>query len=862
MLDVLFWWLTLLILGLAALPITLSLFRNLPDRGYAFSRPLGLLLFSYLFWLLGTMRILPNSRTGVFILFFLLVAISLLVLWRRRREVLDLLVRQRRAILVTELLFAGAFVFWAVIRSYTPAIAHTEQPMDFALMNGILRSSHFPPNDPWYAGESISYYYFGHLMAAGLTKLTDIASSVTYNLSLVSTAAMAATGAMSLVYNLVYTMRRPDGRGPTVGTALAFGVAGAVLLLFLGNLVGLLEFLAANDVGERGFWRWLWPWVGIDGLSAASYSPAWFPTGFLSIWRSTRVINTFVDGQGLDFTITEFPFFSFLLGDLHPHVMSLPFVLLALGLSYNVLRSPAPLALQWLRSRPLEVLMVVLLLGGLGFLNSWDLPTFTTLFLAAILLRAFQARAAGLDVSFRSVAALMLLIALGAVFFYIPFYVNIDVAQREIALLETQASGILPVRRAMTRPLHFLLIFGPFLLLNLSLMAALAWESFRGQGLRLWGRRRSEVRDPEAAPAPQAGGHLSLPPDRRRSIPVRVARLLRAPLFWVVALPLLPFIAWALIELGMTLAGSQELLFTHNSGALGEGLLSIGSRFWHLLPIFVILSLALALLFRDTQRGREGSAPIQFAQLLIVFAFFLILGTELFRISDLFGIRMNTVFKFYYQAWALLAVGGALGLYFWLARPAEGGRLRRLGHPFLLGSFFVVILAAFLYVPPAVYEKANRFQPSPTLDGLAQAVLADPDEAEAIQWLLRNARGAPVIVEAVAPGPTGLIDYDPAVSRISQRTGLPAVLGWPGHEHQWRGNPYGPIAERLRDVERIYRSPDTEEVRGLLDKYDVTYVIVGGLERRSYGVQVGDRFASFMDIAFQNSSVVIYTTAS
>ncbi|MBI3743867.1 MAG: hypothetical protein HY261_06215 [Chloroflexi bacterium] len=63
---------------------------------------------------------------------------------------------------------------WVIVRAHNPAIAHTEQPMDFALLNGILKSPHFPPNDPWYSGQSISYYYFGYLMFAGVTKLTAI----------------------------------------------------------------------------------------------------------------------------------------------------------------------------------------------------------------------------------------------------------------------------------------------------------------------------------------------------------------------------------------------------------------------------------------------------------------------------------------------------------------------------------------------------------------------------------------------------------------------------------------------------------------------------------------------------------------
>ena len=841
MLDAFLWWLTFLLLGLAALPITLALFRNLPDRGYAFSRPLGLLLFAYLFWILGLARVLPNSRLGASIALALLLAIALALLLRRRRAVLRFLSRNWGVVLATEGVFALVFVVWGIVRSYTPAIVHTEQPMDFALLNGILASPHFPPNDPWFAGEPISYYYFGYFMSAGLTHLTGIASSVAYNLSLMSIAAMAATGAMSLVYNLVRTMRRPrdeeGGEGAPrragAGTALLLGALGVVLLLFLGNLVGLLEFMRVNDIGSAGFFRW----IDIDQLTATSAGSTWYPSDHWWWFRSTRVINTFIDGGGVDFTITEFPFFSFLLGDLHPHVMSLPFVLLAVGLSYNAVRSPVALGLGWLRSRPWEVLLVALLLGSLGFLNSWDLPTFAALFFAALLLRAFQGQARGEEARLKPLALLMALIALGAVLLYIPFYLD----------LNTQASGILPVRRSMTQPLHFVLFWGPFLLLNLSVLAALAWHGLRRPAvasLRRWLGRTG----PDDGP-----GQGSSTNGPRRS------RWWSSPALWAAGLPLIPFALWALAELGMSLAGSTRLLRPDHSGAVTESLLSIGTRFWHVLPFFIILGLILGLLFQKARREGTRSAPTQFLLLLMGFAFLLTMGAELFHISDLFGNRMNTVFKFYYQAWVLLAVGGAVSVYFWSTRPVKGSVMRRAATPALMGIFAVVVAAAFVYVPPAIYSKAERFKPDPTLDGLAASALADPAEHAAVLWLRDNAEDTSVIVEAspiIGGRPSG--DYNPAVSRISQRTGLPTILGWPGHEHQWRGNPFDPIAERGRDVETVYQSQDIEKVQSTLDKYDVSHVIVGALERRTYGPDVGERLGRFMDIAFQNDGVVIY----
>ena len=297
-------------------------------------------------------------------------------------------------------------------------------------------------------------------------------------------------------------------------------------------------------------------------------------------------------------------------------------------------------------------------------------------------------------------------------------------------------------------------------------------------------------------------------------------------------------------------------------GDVGHELLSIGSRFWHLLPLFLILSIGLGLLFRKAAREGAASASAQFVLLLMLFGFLLTLGSELFRIVDLFNNRMNTVFKFYYQAWALLSVGGAFSLYYWGSRRAGLGKVARWGWSALIGAIVVVIAAAFMFVPAAAYSKAERFDPSPTLNAFAAYQIRWPREYEAVQWLQREAERGSVIVEAVPLGADGRPqgDYDPLVSRISRITGLPTVLGWPGHEHQWRGDPFDPIAERARDVDAIYRGQDLVEAQRALDRYDVTYVIVGDLERRTYGPEVMDRFAAFMDIAYENEGVVIYTS--
>jgi len=827
-LDAFFWWLTLFLLGICTLPITLVLFHRLPDRGYAFSRPLSLLIFAYAYWLLG--HVVPNRRGLTFDIAFVMLAVIVFIAPRRRKVVIDFFKKQWGLVLATEAVFLGVFIVWALIRSLMPDIAHTEQPMDFMFLNSVLQSDRFPPQDAWFAGEPISYYYFGYLMVAGVTKLTGISSSVAYNLALASFAAMAAAGAFSVAYNVVRGIRLPSIKPPSFRTAALVGCLAIVLLLFMANLVAFLEYLQANGVGSEGFWKW----VRVDGLTGADVSVGRFPDGTWWWWRSTRVINSFPGGGGgVDYTITEFPFFSFMLGDMHPHVMALPFMFLAVAIGLTILRAAPIVDITWLRRHPWHAVLVALVLGGLGFMNSWDLPTFAALIFACILLRALHARFHGALVEWWEFIAVLLVLAVAAIVLYLPFYV----------LFDSQAQGILPVRRVMTRPVHFTLVWGPFLLLITTFLVGLFVVTFRdriGRALRwLWGADSKSSGNP--APSIGGNGNTSGP----------APSLLSRTWFWAVLFPLVPFALWAGVELGIDV----------HEGKTTEGLLAIGTRFWHLMPWFILMGLALLVLIHKARKEGTAATPIQFVLVLILLGLLLTMGAELFRIVDLFNNRMNTVFKFYYQTWALFSVADAIALYWWAARLRAARRLPRFALVGLLVAFAAAITAGMAYMPPAVKNKAVKGMPSRTLDALASAKRSDPKEMEAIAYLRSIVDHDKVVVEAM-PGrdgrPTG--DYDASISRVSMRTGIPTILGWPGHQHQWRGDPYDPIQERFRDVDAIFRSTNVVQVARLLKKYDADYVFIGELERGTYGPDVGRKFAQFMEVEYRNERVVIYRT--
>ena len=453
MLQALTWLLAIEVITLAAAPFAFVLFSRLPDRGLSLAKPLGLLLLGYPLWLLGTLHILPH-RAPVILALVVVIAVGGMFLQRRySTEMREHLRSHWRVILATEIVFLVFFAGWVIYRTYDPDLTSTEKPMDFAFLNANIATSYFPPEDPWLRGLPISYYYMGYMLWGTLAKLTGVAAGAAYSLSLGLIAGMAAAAIFGLSYNLLRLARA------TIGNAIAAALAAPVLLLLVGNLVGGLEFLRARGWGTEG----LWNWIGVKGLAETSRAATFIPADSWWWWKSTRVIDTLrpgcdvaapAGGCSLDYTITEFPFFSFLLGDLHPHVSSLPFLLLAVGIALEVLAGRGILGLGGLRRRMPWLLVAGVAIGSLGFLNAWDLPTGLALFSGAVLLIAYKSSNGGRSLV-RMAAPPIAIVGAVAVLAYLPQYL----------VLSSQVSGFLPVHPVASRPIHHFLLWGLFLVI-------------------------------------------------------------------------------------------------------------------------------------------------------------------------------------------------------------------------------------------------------------------------------------------------------------------------------------------------------------------------------------------------------------
>ena len=773
------WWLCLEIIGWAAWPLAAIFLGNTASRGAAFAKHLGLLVAGYLLWLLVSLKLLGNTRAAILLVLVLVGGLSLSA--SRRQRLADLWRAQRRELLAADLLFLTAFVGYLAFRAYDPSISHTEKPMDFGFLNAILRSASFPPNDMWLSGYAISYYYFGYLLMAMVAKLAAVPSGIAYNLALGTIFGLTVTGAYGLVRDL--TAHRAGAR------AHHFGLLGALFVALTGNLEGFLELLHANRIGNAAFWSW----VNIPALTQAPARGGWLPGLDWWWWRATRLIHDVNPLGKLPEVITEFPAFSFILGDLHPHVMALPFGLLALAAAWNLLSAAAQLPdgdkvlafrswpLAWPALPPLPLLLP-LAVGALGFMNSWDLPTYALVTAAAYGIgRAWHYRRLNMAWASETVGLATMLLGL-SVALYLPFYVG----------FRSQASGLGVVSYAKTPWLQYVLVFGLFLAILVPWLV--------GQGLAA----------------------------------VRRPRFARAYAIALVAALILPAV------LALSAEGESGIFLALFGSALQAPWLALG------LVLFVALA---ATLLWARLHNPEADRASTFALLLALAGLLLTFATEFVFIRDSFGTRMNTMFKFYYQAWVLLGIAAAWGMSE-VAAPSRSAR--RTTRQFWLGVVACLLAATLYYPVAAAASKANLFTGQPTLDGTAWL---DPGSGEgaAIAWLKQHVRGSAVIVEA--PGD----EYNPAHNRVSAWTGLPTILGWAGHESQW-GRDGALLAERQADVAAIYQSHSSAAVQALLDKYNVQYVYVGPCELQKYGMAAANLAVldRVMTRVYDRDGVIIY----
>lgn len=344
------WWLMLLVFGVLFFPFSASFFKNFLDKGYIFAKILGIGVISYVIFVLGTYHVVSFTYVhSIFILFligglFFVIGVFRLKLFDLKKSIF--------LFILEEIIFLISLFFWVFIKAHQPDIRGLEKFMDFGFINSILRSSYFPARDMWFTPFTINYYYFGHLVTAVLTKLSNIPSAVTFNLMLCTIFAFCFTASFSMGLNLFFTWAKHiDTAKKIFRRSLFCGFLTAILVTFAGNLHSIYVFFQPyQTTNPLPFWQlpislWTLP---------NSY---WYP-------NATRFIFN---------TIHEFPIYSFVVSDLHGHVLDIPFVLFILALLFSILNKHFEYRNKYLLFNKIQILIpareIILISFSLAILN-------------------------------------------------------------------------------------------------------------------------------------------------------------------------------------------------------------------------------------------------------------------------------------------------------------------------------------------------------------------------------------------------------------------------------------------------------------------------------------------------------------
>ena len=406
------WWGMMLVLGIAAWPLCAKIFSSFTDKGYVFGKILGGLIPAWIMWFLGSLRLLKFGSAAVILITLLSAAgfwlLSQFVFKKQTAELLKEIPIE--TVLIREAIFTAAFVFFCYVKCNNPDAFGTERMMDYGFMQSIFRTEYFPPEDFWFAGENLNYYYFGQYFCTFLTKLSINTVDYGYNLSLAMCFALCLSFAFSLVYQLMLGHSADKRKAAVAGTLAAMVLPGAASMHYI-----LFNFLVP----------WAWDILAIPG-DTPSY---WYAD-------STRYIGYHPETN--DRTAHEYPAYSFLLGDLHAHVINIFVVLTILAILYAWIKDNeeegqgSVFACELKKPR----LWVLSFLTGICVMeNFWDFPIYFVVSGAILLALNLRRQIRPL----RVVSATMLqgvVVMLMSLIISLPFQLSFKAMANGIALAE------------------------------------------------------------------------------------------------------------------------------------------------------------------------------------------------------------------------------------------------------------------------------------------------------------------------------------------------------------------------------------------------------------------------------------------
>lgn len=824
------WYLTFFALGVAFLPLTSRIFANSDDCGYLFSKPLAMAIAGFTIWSFSYLRILPFRL--VFVILIVLAFTAFFYLYPNLRIPFIERVKSPKTIRVMalqETLFVSSLLFWSFARGLKPLLDSLEKPMNYGFMMSIMRTDYLPALDMWYTQGKINYYYFGQFIYSFITKLSGLTPDVSYNLSLASTFALTLTLAFAIGYLLLsYAIKRGAKlykAAPTVG-----GLIGAYILTLGGNshsfFYGTFNS-GGKDVFAPGYK--LLELLKNSGLLAKLSPPAKdmaSATDFVDnkingffFPDSTRFIG--YNPSTHDKTIHEFPYYSFLVADLHAHLINLTFVLLFIGILIVLLNSKSLFGISgalwkqdikiknnndkhWFLNEIKDNLSAMLntlknptfllcsvLLGIFMMCNFWDFAVYVVVLSMTLLI--VNLRGYGRLGSYETIPI---------------FFLQVLMILMSFLLIPNPALAVLGF--AVTAVLCFALLL-------------LAKDAFTitGAMLSLF----------------FFTSHLLILPfnmnfdPMSKSIKLSVAH---TPLFQL-------FILYG----AHVIIGVLFLVFVVRHRVVNKADLSHVEQSTHA--------------HGKASRFLSGMNPLDFFVCgIFVCGFIFMILPEIVYVVDIYSgdfKRANTMFKFTYQAFVMmsLVIGYAIARIA-LTKPSSS----KFEFKWSIVSIFMILLLLLpgYYTKIATDQWLGDFKMANYKGLNGVNALPDKDRVSAIAWINQNIKGQPVLLEAYGDSYT-------EANQLSAYTGLPTVMGWQTHEWLWRTSKtvtdsYGKIVRpRQIEVETMYNYTDDAKANELFTKYKVEYIAVGKFEKTKFPALNEAKLKALGTIAYQNDTLYI-----
>ncbi len=817
------WYLLLLIMGLLFFPLVFTVFSGLPDRGYPLARMAALLLTGWVAWILSSLNLLPFTRWSILLAIVLLTALSVFFGLRKKADLIQYFKSNWKYLVSVEIIFAVAFLYMLIVRINNPDLWQPwmggEKPMDFAFFNTVLKSVYFPPENPWFSGHYLNYYYYGYVMAAIPTKLTGIVPSTAYNLILPAWYAMSGIGVFSVVFNLITGLSHSNGlygaspftawniktriQQSTRRWAYFAGLFALIAVMLFGNLYENKLFIKAMPEMVPTNWAEEHPENPSGGkLSGALdviLGKAELP-GSNSQWyfEASRPI---LNGKE-DTPIAEFPYFTFLYGDMHPHMLTMLYYALAFGWMLSLLIYPIN-KMKW-PERILSLCVAAVIFGSFSASHTWDFYPFLGLACLTLAWSIWQTKTGTIKETVQAIAGFVVAFVALAVVFYAPFTHWFKTAYMSVELW----TG------AKTPLTDYLVVFGLSLFIMISLLVKESFGDLK-RAYRQW-------------------------PD------------------YATVTKIVVLISLVLIYLVCT------LIWKSNYQVLRLGL-------------FILIGLGYQVFFR------RGQSKLKlFTWIIYGIGFLLTLLVEFVVLKGDVG-RSNMVFRMYIEAWFYFGISSALALTLLLSSIKKWPQWLSIPWVVILVLLVIGSLSyPYLATGKRIADRwPNITNPPKTLDGMAfmlgeadgSAPAIYDDEGKpldisqdyaAIQYMQDSIQGSPVIVEG------NTVEYKWG-SRFSVQTGLPSVVGWSWHTRQHNSLIDGSvITKRIDEVAEFYNTVDLESARKFITKYDVEYIIVGDLERAHYTPEGLAKFQNMvmdgtLNIVFGDNTVnttTIYKVAS